>query len=663
MRRSNKSAILTILYQLNMNQVSPAELRAVLEENPRLREEFANALARHNTTSTRQLARHSLDHYNHDGAVTKRPRTFSQQSAPTSSAMSRSRSSLSARSAVPFTGPGVQGPGPSFRGMEQQSGGMIGVWAHEDGPFTVGQPRARPQPSLPGASFGGSLENPDIFLQRRMGDEDLSSEHLPTMGTSNHLLSPGFCMAPPPLTEAPTAPSMSRENSQISTPIDSNSVAGPVEMMRLTSTQSDSVPFQSQDNSSAFSFNMSTPVKPCQDDLMHIGVGQSLKDPQQYPNSVPAEYLTPGPKSQPMSRSSSNESTQSNRSTASLKERAKGALVRQIEAGSRQASIKPKPSSEDQDQDNQTSDRGGAAGGKKDTKEAINRQPYQRPKHPKVYCRECDDYPEGFRGEHELRRHTDAKHKRLVTKWVVRDAFAAGMTALQPVSPISKCKSCTSGKYYGAYYNAAAHLRRAHFKPKTGRRGSRNSDPEEEKSRHGTGQEWPTMEEMKKWFYAVQVDCRSSAPASQASTEDISHPDDDHLISQVPVTPEMGDMDISNMGGGFDSVSFDISSPASMPPPPFGTDFNNLDILDELATSASTSISPNYDPMSIFNPSPQLSVELAGFDLTQSTPRSLQIPQDLSASTVGVIPNNFTEAWTSGMPSMIGDGLEVENDF
>jgi len=170
------------------------------------------------------------------------------------------------------------------------------------------------------------------------------------------------------------------------------------------------------------------------------------------------------------------------------------------------------------------------------------------------------------------------------------------------------------------------------------------------------------MEEMKKWFYAVQVDSRSPGPASQASIEDISRPDDDHLVPQVSVTPEMGEMDISNMGGSFDSVSFDISSPASMPPPPFG-EFNNLDILDEFATSTSSSISPNFDPMSIFPPPPQLSVDLAGFDLAQSTPRSLQVPQDLAASTVGLMPNSFGEAWTSVMPSMIGGGLEAEDDF
>jgi len=35
---------------------------------------------------------------------------------------------------------------------------------------------------------------------------------------------------------------------------------------------------------------------------------------------------------------------------------------------------------------------------------------YQRPKHDRLYCKQCDSRPEGFRGRHELRRHQDREH-------------------------------------------------------------------------------------------------------------------------------------------------------------------------------------------------------------------------------------------------------------
>jgi hypothetical protein len=49
----------------------------------------------------------------------------------------------------------------------------------------------------------------------------------------------------------------------------------------------------------------------------------------------------------------------------------------------------------------------------------ISRPTYQRPKHDRVFCTKCSDYPEGFRGEHELRRHQDRSHKPIVKKWFV----------------------------------------------------------------------------------------------------------------------------------------------------------------------------------------------------------------------------------------------------
>jgi hypothetical protein len=41
---------------------------------------------------------------------------------------------------------------------------------------------------------------------------------------------------------------------------------------------------------------------------------------------------------------------------------------------------------------------------------AISKPVYQRPKHERVFCKHCDNHPDGFRGEHELKRHQDREH-------------------------------------------------------------------------------------------------------------------------------------------------------------------------------------------------------------------------------------------------------------
>ncbi|KAK8137819.1 hypothetical protein PG984_001199 [Apiospora sp. TS-2023a] len=117
------------------------------------------------------------------------------------------------------------------------------------------------------------------------------------------------------------------------------------------------------------------------------------------------------------------------------------------------------------------------------------RTSYHRPPLRRVYCSKCNEYPEGFRGEHELRRHTDAKHAALVKRWVCTEPQSHSPSSPQPVIPLAKCKACVTQKRYGAYYNAAAHLRRAHFNPHRG--GKASGD-------------WPPMTILKDWMREVR---------------------------------------------------------------------------------------------------------------------------------------------------------------
>lgn len=215
----------------------------------------------------------------------------------------------------------------------------------------------------------------------------------------------------------------------------------------------------------------------------------------------PAEYPDDADSAE-MHRSSSNTST---RSTASNQERrAKEARERQILNSLRNNNIKPKPCDPTAKPTATLTppalEASHSAGAKKDPV-ALGKTQYQRPKHPKIHCNQCNDQPDGFRGEHELRRHVLSKHADTVTKWVCREP--EGNTGVAVVNPLSKCKACLGKKQYGAYYNAAAHLRRAHFRKRAarGRKGEREGE-----SRAGKGGgDWPPMGELKHWMRKVQV--------------------------------------------------------------------------------------------------------------------------------------------------------------
>lgn len=138
-------------------------------------------------------------------------------------------------------------------------------------------------------------------------------------------------------------------------------------------------------------------------------------------------------------------------------------------------------------------------------KEAISKAPYVRPQHPKLFCEICEENPTGFRGEHELRRHYDRAHAQVRRVWICIDPDNVTTEGWRPTRPLGICKQCKQEKQYNVYYNAAAHLRRAHFCP---RKRGRKARGEERESRAGkAGGDWPPIEWLKNngWLKEIEV--------------------------------------------------------------------------------------------------------------------------------------------------------------
>jgi hypothetical protein len=179
----------------------------------------------------------------------------------------------------------------------------------------------------------------------------------------------------------------------------------------------------------------------------------------------------------------------------------------------------------------------------------LTKTPYVRPQHPKIMCQYCSERTEGFRGTHELDRHIARAHASRRKGYICID-YSSDKKFL------ASCKHCRGKKVYGAYYNAAAHLRRAHFHPrKRGRKGKND-----EKRGGIGGGDHPAMDYLKQhWIKEVEVDNTpvSQSPVSQSpeSTSDdapepvdntyeptfavdtTSYPSSQQQVPQVPVDP------------------------------------------------------------------------------------------------------------------------------
>ncbi|KIW74460.1 hypothetical protein Z517_12400 [Fonsecaea pedrosoi CBS 271.37] len=180
-------------------------------------------------------------------------------------------------------------------------------------------------------------------------------------------------------------------------------------------------------------------------------------------------------------------------------------------------------------------------------KAEITRTVRQQPPRKTTFCQFCNDQPQGFHGDHELRRHIERHHSQVRRVWICKDASADGKF-------LSNCKACRSRKTYGANYNAAAHLRRAHFNPCKNRRGGRGKKSE---GRGGMGGgNTPPMEFLKHWMYE-ELELNVNG---RVIVQDINVPD---TTFQAAVVNEhikcASSAGNTNNNGGLDSANYELT--------------------------------------------------------------------------------------------------------
>ena len=156
-------------------------------------------------------------------------------------------------------------------------------------------------------------------------------------------------------------------------------------------------------------------------------------------------------------------------------------------------------------------------------------QTYVRPRHDRVFCEQCSEHPEGFRGPHELQRHKARSHQSAVKKWICIEPAQYFEDFPQPINPLSNCKSCSQKKAYGVYYNAAAHLRRTHFQPKPRSGGEPVKEPVK-RSGMGGG-DWPPMSVLKNWMQEVE-DIQDSTLQSKNGTILNSSKENNYVVAE-----------------------------------------------------------------------------------------------------------------------------------
>ncbi|KAF9876390.1 key lime pathogenicity protein [Colletotrichum karsti] len=548
----------------------------------------------------------------------KRPRVMSQQypRAVPMTGMARSTSNRSEKS-IPFVAKGSIAP---LQSSNTPNTMMDRFTQSRDDPHVLFQ---APQPSIqrtPSNRRPSSLprveENMplpgvgmDIAAYLATQDESLASPAMippqpsfltPDGRNSQASLVASVCPSMSSGTSAPETTPLTRENSSFDHHHESQSLNDALDMARLGSTGSH-MDF-SQDMYSNAHFGTSPNVKP-ETYLAYVGANLSQ---QHYGQQSPIDdqFLSQG--SSLMERSfsaNSNASTKSNQ-----ERRAKEVFQQQIHNATRTA-LAPKPA-----------DALKPSQSKKEGKVPVTKGTYTRPKHPKVYCDQCTDHPDGFRGDHELRRHINAKHEGTIKKFICRDPATAGLkSGVEAINPLSKCKQCVAGKHYGAYYNAAAHLRRTHFKPKTPRGKNKRGDDDEKRGGKGGG-DWPPMNELKLWMQEVFVTADDAADAEAEALEE----DEEEAVQYDPT---MMDLSLGHMG---ENMHYDMNFPASysMPELAIDTQASSFLAVPNMPPLSSASEAFAFSPFTSNSPMNGLSHETA-FSISSSntvTPTTYQDP-------------------------------------